>query len=57
MATTAYGTRAGIESMVATRTGRTNASLRVRSLVFALAVLVVLAPGASGTHGEPVGSQ
>jgi hypothetical protein len=51
MATTAYGTRAGIESRVATRTDRTTASLRVRSLVFALAVLaLVLAPGASGTH-------
>jgi hypothetical protein len=51
MATTAYGTPAGIESTAATPSGRTTASLRLRSLAFALAVLaLVLAPGASGTH-------
>lgn len=56
MATTAYGTHAGIESTATTPSGRTTASLPVRSLAFALAALaLVLAPGASGTHatGRP----
>jgi Domain of unknown function (DUF4440) len=56
MATTAYRTSAGIESTLATRSGRSTVSLRLRVLAFALAVLaLVLTPVASGTHsaGRP----
>jgi hypothetical protein len=56
MTTTAYGTSAGIESTVATGSRRMTASLRLRSLAFALSLLaLVLAPGASSTHatGRP----
>ena len=56
MATTRYGTRVGVESTVAKRTGRRTVSVRLPSLAVALAVLaLVLAPGALATNaaGRP----
>jgi hypothetical protein len=56
MATTTYGTHAGIESTAATASGRRTASLRLRSPAFALAVIaLVLAPVGAGTRamGRP----
>ena len=56
MATTHYGTRVGVESTVAKRTGRTTGSVGLPSLAFAFAVLaLVLAPGALATNaaGRP----